>query len=80
MNLEQYLRIKSLFHIEKEKIEWIRKDHNIWKFTRPIFQAYSPPFRGLTLNSVKVKQSEKIVEILANHYEKHFDDPTPEYE
>jgi hypothetical protein len=65
MNLDQYLRMKSLFHVEKEKIyqqkyeekiEWIRKDHKIWKFTRPIFQAYSPPFRGLMLNSVRVKQ------------------------
>ncbi|CAF1627379.1 unnamed protein product, partial [Rotaria sp. Silwood1] len=60
------------------RLEWIKKDNNIWKFTRPIFHVFTPPFRGITTNDEKIKQPRKIVDLLADHYEKHFDEPEPD--
>jgi uncharacterized protein (UPF0147 family) len=83
-NLNSFLEIKAIFQDERsnvlqrkydEKMEWILKDQNIWKIARPIFHSYSPPFRGLNINSVRVKDPKEIVDILAKHYEKHFAEP-----
>ncbi|CAF3343542.1 unnamed protein product, partial [Rotaria sp. Silwood2] len=87
IHLIHFLRLKELFLEERSKIlkqkfenkfEWIKKDNNIWKFTRPIFHAFTPPFRGITTNDEKIKQPKKIVDLLADHYEKHFDEPEPD--
>ena len=61
----------------ERKIEWIKENNNIWKFTRPIFQPYSTPFRGLTLQNEKITEPKKIVEVRADHYEEHFSEPLP---
>ena len=87
MNLESFFESKSIFYRERvnslrqkcdEKMEWISKDQNIWKFARPKFHSYSPPFRSLNMNSKKVTDEREIVEILANYYEKHFAEPIPD--
>ncbi|CAF2985277.1 unnamed protein product [Rotaria sp. Silwood2] len=62
----------------ESKRKWILKDQNIWNFVRPTFHSFSPPFRGLTVNSVIMKNPKDIVDTLANHYERHFAEPTPD--
>ncbi|CAF3260297.1 unnamed protein product, partial [Rotaria sp. Silwood2] len=83
-NLNNFLELKKKFYAERfeltkqkyeKKMEWIKKDQNIWKIATPIFHSYSPPFRGLNVNNIIIKDPETIVDILANHYEKHFADP-----
>ncbi|CAF3716351.1 unnamed protein product [Rotaria sp. Silwood1] len=79
--------VKALFMDERSQLtpqkyeskrEWILKDQNIWNFVRPTFHSFSPPFRGLTVNSVIMKNPKDIVDTLANHYERHFAEPTPD--
>ena len=85
-HLVQFLEAKHIFNEERSrilkekferKVEWIKENNNIWKFTRPIFQPYSTPFRGLTLQNEKITEPKKIVEVLADHYEEHFGEPLP---
>ena len=57
-------------------MKWISNRYNIWKFIRPTFHAFSPPFRGLNINSERIKDPKVIVEKLGNHYEQHFSEPT----
>ncbi|CAF2955105.1 unnamed protein product [Rotaria sp. Silwood2] len=87
INLYLFLQIKALFIDERSQLiqqnyeskrEWILKDQNIWKFVRPTFHSFSPPFRGLTVNSGIMKNPKDIVDTLANHYEQHFAEPTPD--
>ncbi|CAF2985258.1 unnamed protein product [Rotaria sp. Silwood2] len=79
--------VKALFIDERSQLtqqkyeskrEWILKDQNIWNFVRPTFHSLSPPFRGLTVNSGIMKNPKDIVDTLANHYERHFAEPTPD--
>ncbi|CAF3370823.1 unnamed protein product, partial [Rotaria sp. Silwood2] len=79
--------VKALFIDERSQLtqqkyeskrKWILKDQNIWNFVRPTFHSFSPPFRGLTVNSVIMKNPKDIVDTLANHYERHFAEPTPD--
>ena len=52
------------------------RNQNIWKYVKPIFHTFSPPFHGLTTDdNSRETRPEKIVEVLANHYEKHFAAP-----
>lgn len=86
--LECFLRIKTTFINERnnfiqerraEQLSWIQKDFNIWKYVKPIFHTHSPPFRGLTLsNNCSETNPAKIVEQLADHFERHFS--SPEYD
>lgn len=86
--LEKFLNMKKLFIHERcrylqEKREsdmkWMKESQNIWKYVRPIFHNFSPPFRGLTIDkNTKLKDPVTIVEALADHYEKHF--ASPEYD
>ncbi|CAF4682758.1 unnamed protein product, partial [Rotaria sp. Silwood2] len=59
----------------ENKLKFIRSENNIWKFVNKSFKKYSPPFRGLKTSNGIIKDSEEIVEILADHYEKHFSLP-----
>ncbi|CAF3184345.1 unnamed protein product [Rotaria sp. Silwood2] len=79
--------VKALFIDERSQLtqqkyeskrEWILKDQNIWNFVRPTFHSLSSPFRGLTVNSGIMKNPKDIVDTLANHYERHFAEPTPD--
>ncbi|CAF3134858.1 unnamed protein product, partial [Rotaria sp. Silwood2] len=55
----------------------MNENQNIWKYVKPIFHTFSPPFRGLTLdNNDRETNPDKIVELLADHYEKHFEVPS----
>ncbi|CAF3291452.1 unnamed protein product [Rotaria socialis] len=80
-NLNNFIELKKIFNAERselmkhkyeKRLELIKKDQNIWKIATPIFHLYSPPFRGLNVNNTIIKETASIVEILANHYEKHF--------
>lgn len=71
-------RPKAIKHKHERKIEWISANQNIWKFARPIFKAYTPPFKGLTINSKLITNPEKIAKNLANHYEEYFTEPKPD--
>ena len=62
----------------EKKMEWICSKYNIWKFARPIFNAYSPPFKGLTINSKLIVNPKEIIETLADYYEEHFAEPLPD--
>ena len=87
INLDIFLRVRRFFLEERSKvieykheknIEWIASKQNIWKFARPIFKSFSPPFKGLTVNSKRIIDPKEIVETLANHYEEHFAEPKPD--
>ncbi|CAF1301594.1 unnamed protein product [Didymodactylos carnosus] len=56
-------------------MSFIPKGNNIWRFVRPTFHHCAPPFRGLTTTSGVIKDHQKIVDILADFYEKHFEAP-----
>ena len=86
--LEIFLNMKKLF-IEKrneflqekreKNLNWMRKNQNMWKYVKPLFHTFAPPFRGLTTDdNSRETRPEVIVEMLANHYEKHF--ATPNYD
>ncbi|CAF4309596.1 unnamed protein product [Didymodactylos carnosus] len=51
------------------------QDQNIWKFVKPTFHLFSPPFRGLTSQQTRVTNETEIVDALAKYYEKHFEAP-----
>ncbi|CAF3344273.1 unnamed protein product [Rotaria socialis] len=85
-HLEKFLSVKRIFIEERcqflqkqceKKLSWMNENQNIWKYVKPIFHTFTPPFRGLTLqNNNKEMNPNKIVEILADHYEKHFAAPS----
>jgi hypothetical protein len=84
-HLEKFLSIKRIFisercHFLQQKrennLKWIREEQNIWKYVKPIFHTFSPPFRGLKIyNDMKESRPEEIVKLLADYYEKHFAEP-----
>jgi hypothetical protein len=62
----------------ENNMKWMNESQTIWNYVRPIFHNFTSPFRGLTIDkNTKLKDSETIVEVLADHYEKHF--TSPEY-
>ena len=82
LHLQSFLSLKGFFISEKNtllqtkhemKTDWIKEKKNIWKFAKPIFHAFSPPFKGLTTSSnVKETDPMTIANMLADHYEQHF--------
>ena len=42
---------------------------------KPTFQPFAPSFRGLSSGSVRTTDPKEIVNILADHYENHFEEP-----
>ncbi|CAF4194733.1 unnamed protein product [Rotaria magnacalcarata] len=85
-HLENVLSVKRIFTEERcqflqkqceKKLSWMNENQNIWKYVKPIFHTFTSPFRGLTLeNNNNEMNPNKIVEILADHYEKHFETPS----
>ena len=81
-HLQSFLSLKGFFTSEKNtliqtkremKMDWIKEKKNIWKFAKPIFHAFSPPFKGLTMPDKKKETDPiRIAHTLADHYEKHF--------
>ncbi|CAF1566370.1 unnamed protein product, partial [Rotaria sp. Silwood1] len=71
-------RSKLIQQKHESQMKWISKEHNIWKFARPAFHAFSPPFRGLMSNSEIIKDPKVIVELLGDYYEHHFMEPKPD--
>ena len=56
-------------------MKWIVSGHNLWKFTKPVFHTFSPQFKGIKKRSELTTKDTKIVELLANYFEKHFQEP-----
>lgn len=54
---------------------WITRENNIWKFAKPSFHAFSPPFKGITSGSNIITDKNEIVDILAKYFENHFKEP-----
>ncbi len=60
----------------ENNIKWMNEKQNIWKYAKPIFHAFSPPFRRITIDKDnKEKNPERIVDMFADDYEKHFAAP-----
>jgi hypothetical protein len=57
------------------KIERLKEGNNILKHVKHTFRPVSPPFRGLGTDNVKATGRNKVVDMLADHYEKHFEKP-----
>ncbi|CAM4867060.1 unnamed protein product [Rotaria socialis] len=68
-------RTKFLYEKREQKVKWIAHGHNLWKFAKPSFHVYSPQFKGIKNGSEIITENTKIVEILANYFEKHFHEP-----
>ncbi|CAF2110486.1 unnamed protein product, partial [Rotaria magnacalcarata] len=64
-----------LYNQKEQQLDWISNGNNIWKYAKPIFHAYSPQFKGLKVDSKIITANSRIVEILANFFEKHFSEP-----
>ena len=65
-------------HIQRckeDKIAKLTDGNNIWRFAKPAFRPFTPPFKGLSTSSGIVKNPTEIVDILADHFEKHFSSP-----
>ncbi|CAF3167810.1 unnamed protein product, partial [Rotaria sp. Silwood2] len=61
----------------ENRLDWMTVNQNIWKYTKPIFHKFSPLFRGLTTDdNVKETNPKKVIDMLANYYEKHFEVPS----
>jgi hypothetical protein len=83
--LQRFLSLKGFFIAEKTaflqtkqemKKDWIKEKQNIWKYAKPIFNTFSPPFKGLTVDDGrKITDPEEITSMLADHYERHFAPP-----
>lgn len=83
-HLERFRTWKEIFIAERiayqqqqreKRITWIKDGQNIWKHVKPTFQPFAPSFRGLSSGSVRTTDPKEIVNILADHYEKHFEEP-----
>lgn len=83
--LQRFLVWKEFFNMERatylqsrrdEKIAWLSEGNNVWKYAKPFFRPYSPPFKGLKTQNGKITDPQKIVDILADYYEVHFAKPS----
>ncbi|CAF3819331.1 unnamed protein product, partial [Rotaria magnacalcarata] len=70
-----YQRTKFLYEKREQKVKWIAHGHNLWKLAKPSFHVYSPQFRGIKNGSEIITENAKIVDILADYFEKHFQEP-----
>ena len=59
----------------EQKLSWMIQANNMWKFAKPSFHGFPPPFQGITAGSKKITDNSEIVDILANFFEKHFKEP-----
>ncbi|CAF3364924.1 unnamed protein product [Rotaria socialis] len=84
LNLQFFLNLKELFINERnhileskaeKKLSWISNGHNIWKFAKPSFHSFSPPFHGLSIDKQKITISQEIVDKVADFFEEHFQEP-----
>ncbi|CAF2073397.1 unnamed protein product [Rotaria magnacalcarata] len=84
VNLQYFLTLKELFiternHIIQSKAEknisWATKGQNIWKFVKPYFHSFTPPFRGLAAGTHKVTNLQDIADTVADFFEIHFQKP-----
>jgi hypothetical protein len=50
----------------------MKSENNIWEVVNKSFKQYSPAFHGLKTTEGIEKDSKKIVDTLADHYEKNF--------
>ncbi|CAF2747679.1 unnamed protein product [Rotaria sp. Silwood2] len=82
--LDYYLSLREIFmdkrtHFlqskKEQKMNWVTHGNNIWKFVKPSFHSFTPPFRGITSGNNKITDKEEIVGILANYFENHFAEP-----
>jgi hypothetical protein len=82
--LEKFLIWKDIFTAERaeylqqqreKRIQWLGRNNNLWKSVRTSFRPFAPPFKGLSTTNGKITNPKKIVDVLADHYEKHFDAP-----
>jgi len=84
--LHQYNELWKYYRLSKKSIEDERREkqlqnlnnkQNIWKKVKPTFRPYMPSFRGLkSNNNVILRDSQKIVDQLADFFENHFSKPT----
>ncbi|CAF1548972.1 unnamed protein product [Adineta ricciae] len=65
------------FHRRKKQIHptKARRENNIWKHVSPTFRPFAPPFKGIQTEYDKKTDPKQIVNMLADHYEKHFANP-----
>ncbi|CAF1681552.1 unnamed protein product [Rotaria magnacalcarata] len=60
---------------KENKLKDMKINNNVWSYVKNTFRSYSPAFKGLTTSNGIIKDNKDIVNILANHYEKHFEQP-----
>ena len=82
--LQYFLSLKDIFMDKRteilnarreQKITELSSSNNIWKFAKPSFHAFSPPFKGISSGTSKITDQTMVVDILANYFEMHFNEP-----
>ena len=80
-NLQYFLYVKELFinersqiqySREEDRISWMTVGQNIWKFAKPHFRSFTPPFRGLSVDKNQITDPQEVADIVANYFEKTF--------
>ena len=69
---EKYLPAKKQ---KDNKLKDMKINDNVWSYVKNTFRPYSPSFKGLTTSNGIIKNNHEIVNLLVNHYEKHFEQP-----
>jgi hypothetical protein len=59
----------------EDKIKNMKTNNNIWSHVKNTFHPYTPAFRGITTPNEIIKNNQEIVNLLADYYEKHFEQP-----
>lgn len=83
-HFNEFMFWKNIFLQEKNsylqkqvdnKLEDMKINNNIWSYVKNTFHPYEPAFKGLTTLNGIIKNNQEIVNTLADHYEKHFEEP-----
>ena len=75
-----YVTERAIFEQEKreKQLQHISRGMNVWKFVRPLFHPFTPPFQGLTIKGKIERDKQKIADQLGTFFEHHFSKPTPD--
>jgi hypothetical protein len=60
---------------KENKLKDMKINNNVWSYVKNTFRPYSPSFKGITTSHGIIKNNQEIVNMLADHYEKHFELP-----
>ena len=81
---QDFLDVRKLFVNEKrlfaqrrteEKLINMKEGNNIWSHVKNTFTPYTPPFRGLKVGQIILRNDQESVNHLADYYEEHYAAP-----